>query len=95
VVDSHTHRTPAGHTAADSVKAIVARGGDGGLFAAVSTIDEACDSARWVRGRRWDPAGTPPRSRLHRRGHALTDEAKPVIEGWPTHRALSRIGEDG
>ncbi|RDH76215.1 YchF/TatD family DNA exonuclease [Mycolicibacterium moriokaense] len=95
LIDAHTHLDACGAETADDVRAITDRAARVGV-AAVVTIADDLDSARWVtEAAGWDPRVYAAVALHPTRANALTDDAKAVIEGLADLPRVVAIGETG
>jgi TatD DNase family protein len=98
LIDAHTHLDACGATkaqGAEGVRAIVDRAAAVGV-AAVVTIADDLDSARWVtRAAEWDPRVYAAVALHPTRTDALTDDARAEIEALATHPRVVAVGETG
>ncbi|OBA79581.1 DNAase [Mycobacterium sp. 1164966.3] len=95
LVDAHTHLDACGARDAEDVKAIIERAAEVGV-AAVVTIADDLDSARWVtRAAEWDQRVYAAVALHPTRAKALTDDARAEIERLAAHPRVVAIGETG
>jgi TatD DNase family protein len=95
LIDAHTHLDACGATDADGVVAIVERAAAVGV-AAVVTIADDMDSARWVtRAAEWDPRVYAAVALHPTRADALTEAARAEIEELVAHPRVVAVGETG
>lgn len=95
LVDAHTHLDACGARDGDDVRAIVDRAAAAGV-AAVVTVADDLDSARWVaEAVDWDPRVYAAVALHPTRADALGDEAKAVIEQLVDHPRVVAVGETG
>jgi TatD DNase family protein len=95
LIDAHTHLDACGADDADGVRAIVERAAAVGV-AAVVTIADDLDSARWVtHAAEWDPRVYAAVALHPTRAHALNETARGEIERLASHPRVVAIGETG
>jgi TatD DNase family protein len=95
LIDAHTHLDACGADDADGVRAIVERAAAVGV-AAVVTIADDLDSARWVtHAAEWDPRVYAAVALHPTRAHALNETARGEIERLAAHPRVVAIGETG
>jgi TatD DNase family protein len=95
LIDAHTHLDACGADDADGVRAIVERAAAVGV-AAVVTIADDLDSARWVtHAADWDPRVYAAVALHPTRANALTEAARAEIERLAAHPRVVAIGETG
>ena len=95
LIDAHTHLDACGARDAEDVRAIVDRAAAVGV-AAVVTIADDLDSARWVtRAAEWDPRVYAAVALHPTRADALDDAARTEIERLVRHPRVVAVGETG
>jgi TatD DNase family protein len=95
LIDAHTHLDACGARDAADVRAIVDRAAAVGV-AAVVTIADDLDSARWVtRAAEWDPRVYAATALHPTRADALDEDARTEIEALAAHRRVVAVGETG
>ena len=95
LIDAHTHLDACGARTAEDVRAIVDRAAAVGV-AAVVTIADDLDSARWVtRAAEWDPRVYAAVALHPTRADALDDAARAEIERLVRHPRVVAVGETG
>ncbi|WP_081286468.1 TatD family hydrolase [Mycobacterium asiaticum] len=95
LIDAHTHLDACGASDAEGVRAIADRAAAVGV-AAVVTIADDLDSARWVQQAvQWDPRVYGAVALHPTRTDALTDAARNEIERLVAHPRVVAVGETG
>lgn len=95
LIDAHTHLDACGARDADGVRAILDRAGQAGVKAVVTIADDL-ESARWAaEAADWDPRVYAAVALHPTRAHALTPEARAVIERLADHPRVVAVGETG
>lgn len=95
LIDAHTHLDACGAQTADDVRAILDRAGAVGV-AAVVTIADDLDAARWAAGAaEWDPRVYAAVALHPTRANALDDAARVELEQLAAHPRVVAIGETG
>ena len=95
LIDAHTHLDACGAVDADGVRAIADRAAAVGV-AAIVTVADDLDSARWVtRAADWDCRVYAAVALHPTRADALTDVARTEIERLAAHPRVVAIGETG
>ncbi|OBK24203.1 TatD family hydrolase [Mycobacterium asiaticum] len=95
LIDAHTHLDACGASDAEGVRAIADRAAAVGV-AAVVTIADDLDSARWVeQAVQWDPRVYGAVALHPTRTDALTDAARSEIERLVAHPRVVAVGETG
>ncbi|OBJ59150.1 DNAase [Mycobacterium asiaticum] len=95
LIDAHTHLDACGASDAEGVRAIADRAAAVGV-AAVVTIADDLDSARWVQQAvQWDPRVYGAVALHPTRTDALTDAARSEIERLVAHPRVVAVGETG
>ncbi len=95
MIDAHTHLDACGASDAEGVRAIADRAAAVGV-AAVVTIADDLDSARWVQQAvQWDPRVYGAVALHPTRTDALTDAARSEIERLVAHPRVVAVGETG